>query len=159
MAALGWGDYRWKHEPMFYAAFRNEKTTFYGDRTHSTVWDFQKDDAALLRWAKNQRALDAEGKNTIWSMKREPVGEYKHPTQKPVELIGYALKNSSKEDDTVVDLFGGSFSTGIACEKMGRICRAMELDPRYVDVCVSRWCKYTENTKVIKNGVEIDWII
>lgn len=157
MSALGWGDYRWKHEPFFYAGQKGQAIQFYGDRTHSTVWDFQKTDQQLLNWAKRQKKLEAEGKTTIWSMKRENVHEYVHPTQKPVELIQYALVNSSKADDIVMDLFAGSGSTLIAAEKTGRICYGMELDPKYVDVIVQRYVDYTGNTTIIKNGQEITW--
>jgi len=71
-------------------------------------------------------------------MKRDNVQEYVHPTQKPVELISYALFNSSKAEDIVLDLFLGSGSTLIACEKTNRICYGMELDPKYVDVIIKR---------------------
>lgn len=117
MSALGWGDYRWKHEPFFYAGRKGAKIQFYGDRTHSTVWDFQKSENDLVRWAKKMKKLEAEGRTTIWSMKREKVNEYLHPTQKPVELIQYALANSSKSGDIIMDLFLGSGSTLILQQK------------------------------------------
>jgi DNA modification methylase len=143
MAALGWGDYRWKHEPFFYAGKKGQSLQFYGDRTHSTVWDFQKSEQQLVNWAKKQKIAEQQGKTTVWSMKRDKVNEYVHPTQKPVELISYALTNSTKADDIVLDLFGGSGSTMIACEKMGRTGYLLELDPRYIDVIVKRWEDYT----------------
>ncbi len=77
-------------------------------------------------------------------MKRDNVHEYVHPTQKPVELIEYALKNSTKIDDIVMDLFLGSGSTLIACEKRERVCYGMDLDPIYIDVIIKRWEDYTE---------------
>ena len=146
MSGLGWGDYRWKHEPFFYAGQKGDSIQFYGDRTHSTVWDFQKTDQQLLNWAKRQKLAEAQGKTTIWSMKRDNTHEYVHPTQKPVELITYALSNSTKADDIVLDLFLGSGSTLIAAEKTGRICYGMELDPKYVDVILKRWEEYTNKT-------------
>ena len=79
----------------------------------------------------------------VWGISRESDKEYAHPTQKPVELIERALINSSKKGHTVLDLFGGSGSTLIACERTGRIARIMELDPKYVDVTVRRWEDYT----------------
>lgn len=158
-AALGWGDYRWKHEPMFYCG--NEKTTFYGDRTHSTVWDLHDTEEALTKWARKELKALKEGKTTVWSMKRDSVAGYVHPTQKPVELITYALTNSSKQGDIVVDLFGGSGSTLIACEKAGRVCHTMELDPKYVDCIVQRYVDYVEDESVlrIRNGKDelIPW--
>jgi DNA modification methylase len=149
-AALGWGDYRWKHEPFFYAGKKGEKTQFYGDRTHSTVWDFQKTEQQLLNWARRQKKLESEGKTTIWSMRRDNVNEYVHPTQKPVELIGYAIINSSKGEDIILDLFGGSGSTLIACETTNRICHTMELDPRYCDVIVERWQRFTGKSAILE---------
>lgn len=143
MAALGWGDYRWKHEPFYYCGVDGVETQFYGDRTHSTIWDFTKSEEDLIRWAKRVKKAEVEGKATVWTMKRDAVQEYVHPTQKPVELICYALSNSSKMDDIVLDLFGGSGSTLIACEKSGRVSRTMELDPRYVDVIIKRYEEYT----------------
>jgi DNA modification methylase len=95
-AAMGWSDYRWKHEPFFYCGVKDASPEFYGDRTHTTVIDFTKSDAQLLAMLKHAREAEKEGKTTIWTMKRDPVKDYVHPTQKPIELIGYALANSSK---------------------------------------------------------------
>lgn len=80
-----------------------------------------------------------------------------HPTQKPIALVEWFFSRWGKSIDLVVDLFGGSGSTLIACEKTNRRCFMMELDPHYVDVIVTRWCKYTGNNKVIRNGEEIEW--
>lgn len=154
---LGMGAYRPKHEPFFYAGAKGQTPQFYGDRTNTTVIDFQKTDQQLLNWAKKQRQAEKDGKTTVWTMKREPVGDYVHPTQKPVELIQYALNNSSKVEDIVLDPFLGSGSTLIACTKTNRVCYGMELDPRYVDVIVERWVEYTENRHIKKNGEEILW--
>jgi len=79
---------------------------------------------------------------TVWELKKEARNEF-HPTQKPVELPERAVTNSSKQGDLVLDLFGGSGSTLIACEKTGRHARLMELDPKYVDVIVRRWQEFT----------------
>lgn len=93
---------------------------------------------------------------TVWELKKERVNEF-HPTQKPIELPERAISNSSKSNDIVLDLFGGSGSTLIACEKTNRKCFMMELDPHYCDVIVSRWCKYTGQTKIKRNGEEVTW--
>lgn len=154
-ATMGWADYRMKHEPMFYCG--NEGVKFYGDRTGTSVWDFHKHEDDLLYFVKQLMKADRDGRNTIWTMKREPVADYVHPTQKPVELICYALRNSSKNKDLILDLFLGSGATLIASEKKGRVCYGMELDPKFVDVIVSRYCKYANNYKIKKNGVEIEW--
>lgn len=156
-ASMGWGDYRWKHEPFFYASKEGTETVFYGDRTHSTIIDFHENEQKLLNWAKLQKKLETEGKYTIWTMKRDRVNEYQHPTQKPVELITYALMNSSKAEDLVVDPFLGSGSTLIACEKTGRVCAGIELDPKFVDVIVQRWVDYTGNEQVVRNGQPEIW--
>lgn len=79
---------------------------------------------------------------TVWEQKRGGKNEF-HPTQKPVELPERAMRNSSKPEDMVLDLFGGSGSTLIAAEKIGRRSSLMELDPHYCDVIVARWEKYT----------------
>jgi DNA modification methylase len=84
-----------------------------------------------------------KAQSDVWSLSRGATGKYVHPTQKPVELIEQALNNSSKGGDTVLDVFGGSGSTLIACEKTGREARLMELDPKYVDVIVRRWQEFT----------------
>lgn len=84
-----------------------------------------------------------KSQSDVWTMSRGSTGEYVHPTQKPVELVERALLNSSKGGDVVVDCFGGSGSTLIACEKVGRHARLMELDPKYVDVIVLRWQEFT----------------
>jgi len=157
-ASMGWGDYRWKHEPFFYASKEGTETVFYGDRTHSTILDFHDSDQKLLNWAKRQKQLEAEGKLTIWTMKRDKVNEYKHPTQKPVELITYALFNSSKAEDLIVDPFLGSGSTLIACEKTGRVCAGIELDPKFADVIVQRWVDYTGIEEVVRNGKAEAWL-
>lgn len=142
-ASMGWGDYRWKHEPFFYAGIKRVKTQFYGDRRNTTVIDFHDSEEKLIAWVKRQKKLEYEGKATIWTMKRDSVNDYVHPTQKPVELITYALFNSSKEGDIVLDLFGGSGSTMIACQKTGRIARIMELDTKYVETILTRFAEYT----------------
>jgi len=156
-AGLGMNEYRPKHEPFFYVGIQGTKPNFYGDRTHATVLNFQKTDDELLRWAKKQRQAEMDGKTTIWTMKRELVQDYVHPTQKPVELVMYAIHNSSKVDDVVLDPFLGSGSTLIGCQKTNRACYGMELDPRYVDVIIERWCEFTGNREIKLNGEKITW--
>jgi len=85
--------------------------------------------------------------STVWEVSREK--NYVHPTQKPLELVEKALNNSSKSKDIVLDLFGGSGSTLIACEKLGRKARLMELDPKYCDVIVKRWEDFTGKKAVL----------
>jgi DNA modification methylase len=106
-------DYQSQHEPCLYGWMKGGTHTFYGDRKQVSVWRFDKE--------------RVEG----------------HTTPKPVALIETALSNSSKGGDIVTDLFGGSGSTLIACEKTGRDCRMMELDPKYCDVIIKRWQDFT----------------
>ena len=102
-------DYQSQHEPCLYGWMKGGTHTFYGDRKQVSVWRFDKE--------------RVEG----------------HTTPKPVALIERALSNSSKGEDIVSDLFGGSGSTMIACEKTNRHSRMMELDPKYCDVIIKRW--------------------
>jgi DNA modification methylase len=84
-----------------------------------------------------------KSESDVWYLSRGNTGAYVHPTQKPVELIERALDNSSKRGDLIIDCFGGSGSTLIACEKTNRQARLMELDPKYCDVIVNRWQDFT----------------
>lgn len=154
---MGMGDYRSKHEPFFYVNVKGQKPQFYGDRTNVTVVDFQKTDEQLMKWAKQVKEAEKDGKTTIWTMKREPTQDYVHPTQKPVELVMYALHNSSKVGDVVLDPFLGSGSTLVASHKTNRRCYGMELDPRFVDVIVQRYVDYSGNRDIIRNGEKIVW--
>jgi DNA modification methylase len=89
---------------------------------------------------------------TVWELKKESTNTF-HPTQKPVELPERAITNSTKQGDSVLDLFGGSGSTLIACEKIGRLARVMELDPKYCDVIVKRWEEFTGKKAELLNEV------
>jgi DNA modification methylase len=91
----------------------------------------------------------ARDQGDVWFVKK-PVSNDLHPTMKPVELIERAIVNSSKSRDTVLDVFGGSGSTLIACEKTGRYGRVIELDPRYVDTAVMRWQEFTGRDAVLE---------
>lgn len=152
-AGMGMGDYRPKFEPFFYCYMSGSKAKFYGDRTNTNVWDLHNDEEKLVKWAKRVLNADKQGRTTIWSMSRDKVNEYVHPTQKPVELIEVALKNSSKQGDIILDLFAGSGSTIIACEKLGRLAYTMELDPKYVATVLTRYAQYTgkEPTRIGDN--------
>ena len=118
---MGRQDYHWKHEPCLYGWKEGAAHYWGSDRTQTTVLDFNK-----------------------------PSRNGKHPTMKPVELFQYQLENSSKRKSVVLDLFGGSGTTAIACEKTGRQARLMELDPRYCDVIVKRWQAFTGKTATLQ---------
>ena len=104
----------------------------------------------ILYLNKGRVELNGSRDTDIWEFDREPPKM--HPTMKPIELIAYALKKSSKKDDVVLDCFGGSGSTLIACEQLDRNCYMMELDPHYVDVIIARWEKFTGQKAVLING-------
>ena len=90
----------------------------------------------------------------LWSISKDNTKEYKHGTQKPIELIERAINNSSKSEDIVLDLFGGSGSTLLACEKTNRINYSMELDKKYCDVIIKRWENFTgKKAERIDNGL------
>jgi DNA modification methylase len=90
----------------------------------------------------------------LWSISKDNTKEYKHGTQKPIELIERAINNSSKSEDIVLDLFGGSGSTLLACEKTNRINYSMELDKKYCDVIIKRWENFTgKKAERINNGL------
>jgi len=103
------------------------------------------------KWKGNHSETD------VWEVNKEIYKKYKHPTQKPVLLINRALINTSKVEDIIADLFLGSGSTLIACEKTGRICYGMEIDEHYCDVIIERYCNYTNNYNIKINGNNINW--
>ena len=143
VASMGWADYRWKHEPILYCHQKGTPTKFYGDRKQYTEWTEEPSDEEILRTVREMVKKDEAGESTVWRLHREQ--KYDHPTQKPLKLCSIAIRNSSKRDDIVLDLFGGSGSTLIASDQLNRTCYTMELDPRYVDVIVKRWEKLTGN--------------
>ena len=106
----------------------------------------------ILYLNKGRVELNGARDTDIWEFDREPPKM--HPTMKPIELIAYALKKSSKKDDVVLDLFGGSGSTLIACEQLNRKCFMCELDPHYCDVIIERWENFTGKKAVLLNESE-----
>jgi len=85
----------------------------------------------------------------IWKIRRDESEIREHPTQKPIKLAERALRKSSNKNDIVLDLFGGSGSTLMACEQLNRFCYIVEIDPKYCDVIIKRWENYT-NKKAVK---------
>lgn len=129
---FGRQDYHWRHEPILYGWKEGAAHYFIDDRTQDSVWEYNKPKANDL-----------------------------HPTMKPLELVGRALKNSSKKDQNILDLFGGSGSTLIACEQIQRNAYLMELDERYVDVIVKRYLRFVQsydNCYLIRDGGRINLI-
>jgi DNA modification methylase len=107
---------------------------------------YWKPKGSTLRWC------GASTENTLWELKKDGKNSF-HPTQKPVELSEKAISNHDAK--VVLDLFGGSGSTMIGCEKTGRSCRMMELDPKYCDVIVKRWEEFTGQKARLENAEEI----
>jgi DNA modification methylase len=127
---LGRSDYQRQYEPLLYGWLEGSDHFWCGARDQGDIWFVNKPRANVL-----------------------------HPTQKPVELVERAIKNSSKSRDTVLDPFGGSGTTLIVCEKNGRQARLVELEPRYVDVVVRRWEQYTERKAALaESGREFEQV-
>lgn len=125
---LGRQDYQWRHEPVLYGWKEGAPHGWYSDRAQTTVLEFDK-----------------------------PARNGEHPTMKPVELFKYLVGNSSKKGDIVLDSFGGSGTTLIACEESGRKERLVELDPRYCDVIIRRWQNVTGGkARLESDGREFD---
>lgn len=126
---------------------------------YEMIWFHANSPVATKTIGKTQTGeRPVNGCPNIWRYKRENNNRV-HNAQKPVEMIAWAIENSSDDEMLVLDLFLGSGSTLIASEKTGRICYGMELDPKYVDVIIERWCKYTGITKIKKNGENYEWTL
>lgn len=126
---LGRSDYQWQHEPVLYGFLKNGKHSWYSDRKQTTIWNYDK-----------------------------PKRNKNHPTSKPLDLLAYPIGNSSQENSIVLDTFGGSGSTLMACEQTNRICYMMELDEKYASVILRRYVEDTndaENVYVIRNGEKL----
>lgn len=146
---LGRQDYQWKHEPCLYGWKDGASHHWYGgrrERTTVTAYDIMelsnKNKKELLQWIEEYLANGDEVDTSILYEKKPNVS-HEHPTMKPVKLLARQVRNSTKEGDLVLDLFGGSGSTLMACEQLGRKCYMMEYDPRFVDVIVDRWEAFT----------------
>ena len=120
---MGRQDYQWKHEPCLYGWLKGDSHKWYSDRKQTTV----------IEWDKPSRN-----------------GE--HPTMKPIGLFSYQIENSSKQGDIVIDAFGGSGTTMVACEQLKRKSRLIEYDPKYCQVIVDRMLKLEPSIKITKNG-------
>lgn len=118
---MGRADYHYRHEPIYYGWTPGGNHDWFGDRKQTTVLEFPR-----------------------------PKRNAEHPTMKPIELIAYCLDNSAPKGGTVLDPFGGSGSTLMACEYTGRKARLLELDPRYVDVICRRWQEHTGSTPILE---------
>ena len=128
---LGRSDYQWQHEPVLYGFMQNGKHPWYSDRKQTTIWNFAK-----------------------------PKRNANHPTSKPLDLLGYPIGNSTQENAIVIDTFGGSGSTLMACEQMNRTCCTMELDEKYASVILRRYVDDTgdaDGVYVIRDGEKLSY--
>lgn len=128
---LGRSDYQWQHEPVLFGWEKGGKHSWYSDRRQTTIWNYDK-----------------------------PKRNKNHPTSKPLDLLGYPICNSSQENAIVLDTFGGSGSTLMACEQLNRICCMMELDEKYASVILRRYVEDTGdagNVYVLRDGEQIPY--
>lgn len=126
---LGRSDYQWQHEPVLYGFLQNGKHPWYSDRKQTTIWNFDK-----------------------------PKRNKNHPTSKPLDLLAYPISNSTQTNAIVIDTFGGSGSTLMACEQSNRICCTMELDEKYASVILRRYVEdggNPDDVYVERNGEKI----
>ena len=143
---MGRQDYQWKHEPCLYGWKEGASHYFTDDRTQTTVIEDKGIDLKKLKKEEMLKLLQDiysdKISTTIINEDRPSVSDL-HPTMKPVKLIARQIKNSSRKNEIVLDLFGGSGTTLMACEQLNRKCYMMEYDPVYVDVIIERWENFT----------------
>lgn len=142
---LGRQDYQWIHEPALYGWKGGAGHYFTFERTHTTVYEEGKPDLKKLSKKELIELVNQMWEETPKSIIREdkPQRSVEHPTMKPLKLLGHLIRNSSREEENVLDQFGGSGSTLMACEQLNRNAYLMELDPKFVDVIIDRWETFT----------------
>lgn len=140
--AFGRQDYHWRHEPCFYGWKEGAAHYFIDNRTLDTVYDETPD---FEKMKKEELVVFIQKIYEITSIiyENKPTKSELHPTMKPVGLFARLIRNSSKKNERVLDLFGGSGTTLIACEQLGRKAYLMEYDEHYASVIVKRWEDYT----------------
>ena len=149
---LGRSDYHWTHEPCLYGKKKNQTRYWYGDRTQKTILTHNFDPNTLSKKQLVKILQELQRGSTNWEIKKDSHNTYIHPTQKPLDLAGRAIQNSTKEGDIVIDMFSGSGSTLLATHKLNRNFRGMELDPKYAQLIMNRVSIYDTDIeiKVIK---------
>lgn len=139
-------DYQWKHEPCLYGWKDGAAHYFIDDRTQTTVIEDQKPNIKQMKKDEMAALLEeiySDKLSTTIINEDKPSNNDLHPTMKPLKLMARQIANSSRKDEVVLDLFGGSGSTMMACEQLNRKCYTMEYDPHYVDVIIDRWEQFT----------------
>lgn len=141
---MGRQDYQWKHEPCLYGWKDGATHTWNGGRKQTTTIE-AIDLMSVEDLRKALKDLIEQLDTSVLECER-PTKNKEHPTMKPIKLMARLIRNSSNVGDIILDLFGGSGSTLIACEQIGRKCYMNELDPHYCDVIIERWEQYTGKT-------------
>ena len=156
---MGRQDYQWKHELCIYGWKDGAAHYFIDDRTQSTVFEDARPKYNSMKKAELIKLLDEiysdKVSTTIINEPKPNVNDI-HPTMKPIKLFARLVKNSSKANDKVLDVFGGSGTTLITCEQLDRKSYTMEFDPRYVDAIINRWEQFTGNKAELIEGEEND---
>lgn len=157
---IGRQDYQWRHESIIYGWKEGSAHKWYGQRNKDTVIesDIDLNDLSKKELIEFVERLVEDIPQSIIRFDR-PTKNDIHPTMKPLGLLGYLTKNSSIEEDLIVDLFGGSGSALITSEQLNRICYTMDIDPKYCDAIVKRYITFTgdEDVKVIRDGTTIPY--
>jgi len=150
--AISRGNYHHQHEPCWYAVKKGESAKFTEDRTQSTLWkniqDVTRPDELIFVAKDEARKIYAISgdRSTLWQIPKPTKSETGHSTQKPVECMARPIRNHDSE--FVYEPFSGSGTTIIACEQLGRKCRAIEISPAYVAVAIQRWADATGKTPI-----------
>lgn len=142
--AFGRSDYHWQHEPCLYGWKDGAAHYFIDDRTQTTVIEDKPDLKKMTKAELIDYIGDLQSSETTSVLREDkPMKNDIHPTMKPLKLISRLVLNSSKPNENVGDFFGGSGSTLMSCEQLGRHCFTCELDPRYADAIINRWETFT----------------
>lgn len=149
---LGRNDYQWKHEPILYGWKEGAPHYFTDDRTQATVIEDMQIDPTKMKKAELielvKQMLSDKISTTVINENKPAINDI-HPTMKPIALLARLIKNSSRIGQNIIDPFGGSGSTLIACEQLKRKCYMCELDPHYCDVIIQRWENFTGKEAVL----------
>lgn len=141
--AFGRQDYHWRHEPCAYGWKDGAAHYFVKDRTQDTVTDDTPDFDKIKKEDAVRLLKEIYNTETSVVYEKKPGLNKEHPTMKPVGLFAKLIRNSSRPGEKVLDIFGGSGTTIIACEQIGRTCYMAELDPKFADVIIHRWEEFT----------------
>lgn len=148
---FGRQDYKWKHEPCLYG-WKNGASHYFIDEFNNPTVIEDNLNIDLLKKEELKKLVEellSDRVPTTIIHEDKPLKNDKHPTMKPINLLSFQIKNSSKKEEIVLDLFGGSGSTLISCEQLNRKCYMMEYDPKYVDVIIDRWETLTGKKAVL----------